>query len=227
MTGGPGPLVSDPLKVSPTPDLKRSSGKSVLVFPIQNGNSTALAPEELGEIDRILRNEFEANTTYTVINSLEGAASKEVIAKALKLRQPTMTQALQAGKSAKAPLVLFGSLSRYAPFVGSSSPESPVRFRGPYDVGNFDSPQNDYRGGMASPKSSLPGGVGFNLTLLDVSSGRALWEADFDIQERSVALNLFQLKRQIELANSRGELDEIFRLGVRKAARQLEAERKR
>jgi hypothetical protein len=225
ITGGPGPLVSDPLKVSVSPELKASKGKSVLVFPLQNGVGVNLSTEDLAAKSKIVESELEANSTYTVINSVEAKSITIVLEDAKKLKQPLAAQAIKAGSVSKSPLVLYGTLNRFAPFTGSSAPQSPIKFSGSIDGGDFNSPQSDLRGGVASSKSNLPGGVGINLSLLSVETGATLWTANFDVQEASVAENIFQIKHQLQMGKSEG-LDQILRLGVRSAVKQLELERK-
>ena len=225
ITGGPGPLVSDPLKVSSSPGLKAQTAKSILVFPLSGGVGVELSADDLNSKTKIVQTELEGNSSYTVINNAESKSTLKLIEEARKLKQPLSVQARKAGELAKAPIVLYGTLTRFAPFTGSSAPQSPIKFSGSIESGDFNSPQSDLRGGVASPKSALPGGVGFNLVLISVESGATLWSASFDIQEASVAENIFQIKRQIELGKQ-AELDQILRLAARSAIKQLELERK-
>jgi len=222
VTGGPGPLVSEPLRVTRNSELPGRALKSIVVLPLQNGVGVELSDEDLAQGTKLLLEELQSNSSLSVINLSEEKSTNAAIEKVLDKKTPAAMQAKLLGQSIGAKAVLYGALTKYAPFTGGSSPESPIRFSGSIDDGDFNNPQDSLRGGVASPTRTLPGGVGFRLFLIDPLSGQTLWSSTFDLQERSVAENLFQLKRQLELAGSRAELERILRLGLRSAVKDLE-----
>ena len=223
ITGGPGPLVSPPLSVSHAFDLPQAALKSIAVLPLQNSLSTELSEEELQRFTETLLEELQAHTSLSLLNLSEPEAAKKAIRESLSVREPDLSQAINLGKKLKVRAVLFGSITRFAPLAGGSAPQSPIRFSGSIDDTDFNSPGQALRGGVAPSGRTLPGGVGFSLSLVDTNSGAVLWSASFDVKERSVAENLFQLKQQLELAGNRAELGRILRLGLRSAAQDLES----
>jgi len=225
VTGGPGPLVSEPLRATAAPDLPAAGVKSVAVYPLQNGIGAQLSEEVLQRATENLLQELQANSTLSVLNVIEGRALAPKLDAIDSRPEPMATKARDLGRAMNAQAVLFGTLTKYAPFNGSSSPESPVRFSGANDGDVATS--NITRGAPVSSAQTMPGGVGFRLTLIDPNSGKALWTANFDLQERTVAENLFQLRKQIEIAEHRAELARILQLGLRSAVKRLESDRKR
>lgn len=226
VTGGPRPLVSDPLTSSASPELPSFGLRSLVVFPLDNGTATSLSDEELKDLTKLLVGEIQANSSLSVLNLTEEKNVSSAIESAQKKLGPVSTQAQSLGRALNAQSVLYGTIVRYAPISGTSAPESPFRFEGTLEDVNADQPQDSLRGAVASPKQTLPGGVGFRLTLLDPKNGRALWNAIFDLQERNVAENLLQLSRQVQIAGSRAELERIAQFGFRSAVKDLENSRK-
>lgn len=223
VTGGPGPLVSDPLRVTTSSEL--SALRSVVVLPLKNGIGVTLSPEELERATTSLLEELQSQSAIAVLNINEERTVSSALKGVLDDKVPDAVQAKSLGAKVGAKFVLFGALTKFAPLTGSSSPEGPLRFAGSIDDGDINSPQNSLRGGVAPTSRLLPGGVGFRLFLLEVSSGRTAWSATFDLEERSVAENLFQLPRQLEIAGNRQELERILRLGFRSAVKELELSR--
>jgi TolB-like protein len=223
ITGGPGPLVSPPLSVSHSFELPRAALKSIAVLPLQNSLSTQLSEEELEQFTEALLQELQAQTSLSLLNLSEPEPVKVAIRESLSMREPDLSQAINLGRKLKVRGVLFGSITRFAPLAGGSAPQSPIRFSGSIDDTDFNTPGQALRGGVAPSGRTLPGGVGFALSLVDTNSGAILWSASFDVKERAVAENLFQLKQQLEFAGNRPELGRILRLGFRSAAQDLES----
>lgn len=223
LTGGPGPLVSPPLSVSHSVELPQAGIKSIAVLPLQNALATSFSDDDLKQFTELLLQELQTYSSLAIINISEPALSQVAVVEALSLREPDLSQAMHLGRSLKAKAVLFGSITRFAPFAGGSAPQSPIRFSGSIDDTDFNNPEQSLRGGVSPSGRTLPGGVGFRLSLVESATGALLWSANFDLKERAVAENLFQLKQQLKLVGNRAELDRILRLGLRSAVQDLES----
>lgn len=185
-TGGPAPLVSDPLVVKVSPGFRASAMHSVVVVPLEGPVGRPLSVEEREQVTALVLQVLDAETGFEVLNVTEPSETTASISKFGSQGAPLANRALEISRGAKAQGALYGIVSQMQ-----------------------------------------PGAVSFHLWLIESNSGATVWEAGYNLGDRTLSENLFRLPQVVQGgAVQYRASDELLKKGFVEAAKALESARR-
>ena len=203
VTGGPAPLVKPPLDVQSSTDFSKMATQNVFVAPIDSVYALDLGPEVKNSLTNSLATAFQANTSADIVNfkapASTGALAASPAAEIGSLQQfdagRLKTRALQAATKASAGAVLYGVVSSCTDAVNNGTP------------------------------SEGPANVSFHLWMLQVPSGKPLWEAAYGKRDEVLTENVFRFQQALKGSMTRFDCVQRAQDGFVLAAKQFEAQR--
>lgn len=193
-TGGPGPLVRKSLSSRSLDDFDLKAVNLIVVMPLSLNPSLEPLPFDLAaQLTDRLTSIFALESSMEILNLSDKEAAESVSTKMQRIRGPERVRALELGKELSVDGVLFGRVNRYTKKEGT-------------------------RLGASTPPA-----VTFKLWLLEVDSGKIVWEAEYDKRQQPLSENLFRVPEALKSGVGYRSSRELIEEGFRQAAQALEA----
>jgi len=191
-SGGPAPLVKEPLSYEVSEKFKPASVRSVAVMLLSNGVSAQLDASLRRELTDELIDLLDLQTSLEVVNTAAPAETVRAMDAVSAMREAERKKAVEFGKRLAVDAVLFGVIERYNEATG----------------GRFGS--ND------------PASVNFTLWLLNPQTSDVLWTAVYDKRERPLSENLFRLPQEMKSGVGYESSAKLIKTGFSQAVSALE-----
>jgi hypothetical protein len=197
LTGGPGPLIKQPLSVEVSEKFNPARTNVVVVMPLATGATAELDQHTAEQLTEELIRAASAATSMEVVNSRAPEESKKAIEEVMAMPQPERTKAIVLGQKLAVDGVLFGVVNKYV----------------------------DSSGGALG--SNDPGAVSFKLWLVSPKSKEELWTATYEKHEQPLTDNLFRMGQDLRSGVHYESSLQLIRAGFLEAVRALEKARRK
>lgn len=124
MTGGPGPLVKDPLSVDVAPDFVPLKVNEIVVYPLEPAPGSSVPKDTAEGFTSALVKALQANSSVEVLNITDGERVQRAVDDTKNLPAFIGDRARNAAHAVSAQGVLYGYVQQF-----SLEPHSPVGFK--------------------------------------------------------------------------------------------------
>ena len=192
VTGGPGPLVHEPLSVEVSPKFKPGQLHDITVYPLSAGATYHLDEGVGSQLDAALVSALANTTAVNVLNVSAPELIAPALAKVAQMHSTERQKALAFGSAVHAQAVLFGVVTRF----------------------------RDSSGGRMG--ANEPASIDFRLWLVDARTKEELWSAVYEKSEQPLTIILFRMPQELHGGVAYESAMQMAKEGFSAAARALE-----